>query len=96
MKQEITRKVGVALSPEEEKLRSKLENMQALVSAPTQYKGLLSELLSQMRMQRNQWNSSNPVDYALEPGKQQFIFIQYDVFFLSNWHRTKFNVSLYF
>lgn len=68
MKQEITRKAGVALSPDEEKLRSKLENMQALVSAPTQYKGLLSELLSQMRMQRNQWNLSNPVDYALEPG----------------------------
>ncbi|XP_031630234.1 probable nucleoporin Nup54 [Contarinia nasturtii] len=67
VKQEITRKVGVALSPEEEKLRSKLENMQALVSAPTQYKGLLSELLSQMRMQRNQWNLANPVDYALEP-----------------------------
>lgn len=42
--------------------------MQALVSAPTQYKGLLSELLSQMRMQRNQWNLANPVDYALEPG----------------------------
>lgn len=42
--------------------------MQALVTAPTQYKGLLSELLSQMRMQRNQWNLANPVDYALEPG----------------------------
>lgn len=69
MKQEITRKAGVALSPDEEKLRSKLENMHALVSAPTQYKGLLSELLSQMRMQRNQWNLSNPIDYALEPGK---------------------------
>lgn len=68
MKQEITRKVGVALSPEEEKIRSKLENMQALISAPTQYKGLLSELLSQMRVQRNQWNLSSPIDYALEPG----------------------------
>lgn len=68
VKQEITRKVGVALSPEEEKIRSKLENMQALISAPTQYKGLLSELLSQMRVQRNQWNLSNPIDYALEPG----------------------------
>lgn len=68
VKQEITRKVGVALSPEEEELRSRLENMQALVSAPTQYKGLLSELLSQMRMQRNQWNLTNSVDYALEPG----------------------------
>lgn len=68
VKQEITRKVGVALSPEEEMLRSKLENMQALVSAPTQYKGRLSELLSQMRMQRNQWNLTNTVDYALDPG----------------------------
>lgn len=68
MKQEITRKVGVALSPDEERLRSKLENMQALLQAPTQYKGLLSELLSQMRMQRNQWNLTNSVDYALEPG----------------------------
>lgn len=38
MKQECTRKIGVALSPEEEILRSKLENMQALVSAPTQFK----------------------------------------------------------
>lgn len=69
VKQEITRKVGVALSPEEEMLRSKLENMQALVQAPTQYKGRLSELLSQMRMQRNQWNLSNTVDYALDPGE---------------------------
>lgn len=69
VKQEITRKVGVALSPEEEELRSKLENMQALVQAPTQYKGRLSELLSQMRMQRNQWNLTNTVDYALDPGE---------------------------
>jgi nuclear pore complex protein Nup54 len=55
VKQESTRKLGQALSPEEEIIRSKLENMQALVSAPTQFKGRLSELLSQMRMQRNQW-----------------------------------------
>ncbi|XP_059613938.1 probable nucleoporin Nup54 [Phlebotomus argentipes] len=58
VKQEITRKMGVAMSPEEEILRSKLENMQALVSAPTQFKGRLSELLSQMRMQRDQWSHS--------------------------------------
>lgn len=38
VKQESTRKMGVAMSPEEEILRSKLENMQALVSAPTQFK----------------------------------------------------------
>lgn len=57
----------MALSPEEEILRSKLENMQALISAPTQYKGRLNELLSQMRMQRNQWNLTNINDYALDP-----------------------------
>lgn len=61
--------MGVALSPEEELLRSKLENMQALVSAPTQFKGRLSELLSQMRMQQNQWSAAsggNGNDYALD------------------------------
>lgn len=30
--------MGLALTPEEEALRTKLENMQALVSAPTQFK----------------------------------------------------------
>lgn len=74
VKQEITRKIGVALTPEEEELRSKLENMQARVSAPTQYKGRLSELLSQMRMQRNQWNLTNTNDYALDPGRLLFFF----------------------
>lgn len=49
--------------------------MQALVSAPTQYKGRLSELLSQIRMQRNQWNLTNTVDYALEPGKLNKFFL---------------------
>ena len=68
VRQEVTRKTGVALSPEEEMLRSKLENMQALVSAPTQFKGRLSELLSQMRMQQNQWaNAANGGnEYALD------------------------------
>lgn len=68
VRQEYTRKLGVALSPEEEMLRSKLENMQALVSAPTQFKGRLSELLSQMRMQQNQWTaaSGGGNEYALD------------------------------
>lgn len=38
VKQECSRKLGVTLTPEEEMLRSKFENMQALVSAPTQFK----------------------------------------------------------
>jgi len=67
VKQESTRKAGLALSPEEEAIKTKLENMHALVSAPTQFKGKLSELLSQMRMQHSQWSSSYGVnEYSLD------------------------------
>ncbi|XP_021696644.1 probable nucleoporin Nup54 isoform X2 [Aedes aegypti] len=67
VKQESTRKMGFALLPEEELIRSKLENMHALVSTPTQFKGKLSELLSQMRMQRNQWAHAGGInDYTLD------------------------------
>ncbi|GAB0087985.1 NUP54 [Sergentomyia squamirostris] len=66
VKQEITRKIGVTMSPEEEMLRSKLESMQAVVSAPTQFKGRLSELLSQMRMQRDQWSGGVTNEYQLD------------------------------
>jgi nuclear pore complex protein Nup54 len=69
VKQESTRKMGVSLSPEEEMIKTKLENMHALVSAPTQFKGRLSELLSQMRMQRNQWGSAGPNEYTLDKGE---------------------------
>jgi nuclear pore complex protein Nup54 len=51
--QESTRKADLALTPVEEVIKTKLENMHALVSAPTQFKGNLSELLSQMRMKRS-------------------------------------------
>ncbi|KAJ6635529.1 putative nucleoporin Nup54 [Pseudolycoriella hygida] len=61
VKQKITRKVRVGMTPEEEILCSKLENMQVLVSAPTQFKGRFCELLSQMRMQRNQWHHATPL-----------------------------------
>lgn len=40
--------------------------MQAVVSAPTQFKGRLSELLSQIRMQRNQFANSNIAEYAID------------------------------
>ncbi|XP_053672613.1 probable nucleoporin Nup54 [Anopheles nili] len=72
VKQESTRKLGLALSPEEEVIRSKLENMQALVSTPTQFRGRLSELLSQMRMQRNQWAHGNFLnEYTLDKDAKQ-------------------------
>ena len=66
VKQESTRKAGLALTPDEEVIKTKLENMHALVSAPTQFKGKLSELLSQMRMQRSQWSSSGVSEYTLD------------------------------
>lgn len=78
VKQESTRKMGVSLSPEEEMIKTKLENMHALVSAPTQFKGRLSELLSQMRMQRNQWGSAGNNEYTLDKGKDFFKFIFFE------------------
>ncbi|XP_018805054.1 PREDICTED: probable nucleoporin Nup54 [Bactrocera latifrons] len=71
VKQECTRKIGLALTPEEEALRTKLENMQALVSAPTQFKGRLSELLSQMRMQRNQYAFTGGSEYAIDKDSEE-------------------------
>lgn len=66
VKQESTRKAGLALTTDEENIKTKLENMHALVSAPTQFKGKLSELLSQMRMQRSQWTSGGTNEYTLD------------------------------
>lgn len=65
VKQECSRKVGTSLTPEEEAMRTKLQNMQAVVSAPTQFKGRLSELLSQMRMQQNQFAGNGGAEYAI-------------------------------
>lgn len=45
--------------------------MQALVSAPNQFKGRLSELLSQMRMQRYQWNNVHATEYTLDKGNKK-------------------------
>jgi nuclear pore complex protein Nup54 len=66
VKQESTRKAGLALTPEEEIIKTKLENMHALVSAPTQFKGKLNELLAQMRMQRSQWTACGSNEYTLD------------------------------
>ncbi|KAH8416057.1 hypothetical protein KR222_007295 [Zaprionus bogoriensis] len=71
VKQECTRKVGSTLTPEEEALRTKLQNMQAVVSAPTQFKGRLSELLSQIRMQRNQFASNGIAEYAIDKNAEE-------------------------
>lgn len=66
VKQESTRKAGLALTSDEEIIKTKLENMHALVSAPTQFKGKLNELLAQMRMQRSQWTAVGTNEYTLD------------------------------
>lgn len=72
VKQESTRKMGIGLSPEEEAIRTKLENMHTIVSAPTQFKGRLSELLSQTRMQRNQYRTIGSAnEYTLDKEAQE-------------------------
>ncbi|XP_018334556.1 probable nucleoporin Nup54 [Agrilus planipennis] len=50
VKQECTRKVGMALQPEEEMLRARLEAMHAQLGIPNQYRGLLNELLSYVKL----------------------------------------------
>lgn len=51
--QEITRKEGLSLQPEDEVLSRRFEAMHAQISAPTQFKGRISEMLSQLRMRRH-------------------------------------------
>ncbi|XP_043276307.1 nuclear pore complex protein Nup54 [Venturia canescens] len=53
VRQEVTRKVGLSLQPEEEVLTNRFEAMHAQLSAPTQFKGRISEMLSQLRMRRH-------------------------------------------
>ena len=48
MKQESTRKNGFTITQEEEQLRSQLESIQAEIETPTQFKGRLNEVLSQV------------------------------------------------
>merc|ERR1712110_494365 len=51
--QETTRKLGFAIQYDEEKVGARLEALQSQLSIPTQYKGRISELLSQLRFMHN-------------------------------------------
>jgi hypothetical protein len=51
VKQEICRKLGYAVQSEEEMLKVQLEQLQMELNHPTQFKGRLNELMSQIRMQ---------------------------------------------
>jgi len=51
VKQEIHRKMGYGIQVEEETLKVQLEQLQGELNHPTQFKGRLNEVMSQMRMQ---------------------------------------------
>ncbi|KAG8593433.1 hypothetical protein GDO81_000829 [Engystomops pustulosus] len=53
IKQEVQRKSGFAIQAEEEQLRVQLDTIQSELNAPTQFKGRLNELMSQIRMQNH-------------------------------------------
>ncbi|XP_016401836.1 nucleoporin p54 isoform X2 [Sinocyclocheilus rhinocerous] len=53
IKQEVQRKSGYAIQLDEEHLRVQLETIQSDLNAPTQFKGRLNELMSQIRMQNH-------------------------------------------
>ncbi|KAL1489308.1 hypothetical protein ABEB36_014231 [Hypothenemus hampei] len=53
VKQESTRKAGMALQPEEEILKGRLELLYAQLNGPKQIKGQINELLSHVKMMQN-------------------------------------------
>merc|ERR1740128_1224129 len=66
VKQESTRKNGFTITQEEEQLRSQLESIQAEIETPTQFKGRLNEVLSQVRLQSQSASLSGTEKYTLD------------------------------
>ncbi|XP_013783741.1 nuclear pore complex protein Nup54-like [Limulus polyphemus] len=81
--QEISRKLGFAIQADEEQLRVQLEALQAELNAPTQFKGRLNELISQLRMQNHQVSayretSHYTLDLTLQEEIKQHLRYQQD------------------
>ncbi|XP_014210731.1 nuclear pore complex protein Nup54 [Copidosoma floridanum] len=72
VRQEITRKIGFSLQPEEEVLTNSFETMHSQISAPTQFKGRISEMLSQLRMRRHT-DTQCQERYSMDPIAQDDI-----------------------
>ncbi|XP_033743990.1 nuclear pore complex protein Nup54-like isoform X2 [Pecten maximus] len=73
VKQEIFRKMGYAIQAEEEQLRVQLEKSQAELNHPTQFKGRLNELMSQIRMQNHLASTRTDISYQIDPTLQDEI-----------------------
>ncbi|KAK3798088.1 hypothetical protein RRG08_034644 [Elysia crispata] len=74
-KQEIYRKMGYAIQEEEETLKVQLEQLQVELNHPTQFKGRLNELMSQMRMQLQTSSARTDPAYAMDGDTQADIKI---------------------
>lgn len=79
VKQEESRKVGFTIQPEEERLRIQLEALQSEISAPTQFKGRLNELLSQVRLRSQSSNSFQSGSQTPQGGGSMDPFLLQDV-----------------
>ncbi|XP_070552255.1 nuclear pore complex protein Nup54-like [Ptychodera flava] len=71
--QEVYRKSGLAIQVEEEQLRVQLESIQAELNAPTQFKGRLNEMMSQIRMQSQASAARNEARYSIDLALQEEI-----------------------
>lgn len=81
VKQQISRNLGVALRPEEEMLRSQLDTIQAQLNSP-QFSGRLAELLTQVRLHKQEVSQRDPESYNMSPAMKdeikQFLLMQQD------------------
>lgn len=60
------RKQGTTLQPEEELLKKNIEDMDSELNSPTQYKGRLNELLSQIRLHKSTHDSRPTSRYNID------------------------------
>ncbi|KAK7097934.1 nucleoporin p54-like [Littorina saxatilis] len=70
VKQEICRKLGYAVQVEEEMLKVQLEHLQVELNHPTQFKGRLNELMSQIRMQSQAGFGRDEPTYQMDTNMQ--------------------------
>lgn len=73
VRQEIGRKLGLAVQADEEQLRIQLEAIHTELSAPNQAKGRLNELMSQIRLQREHIMSRAIERYTIDSSLQEEI-----------------------
>ncbi|XP_057668098.1 nucleoporin p54 [Diorhabda carinulata] len=72
VKQECTRKTGIAILPEEELLRGRFEIMHQQLNNPKQFKGQVNEILSNIKMLAGRYKQSCP-SYRLDAEAQEEI-----------------------